>query len=305
MNRYAHLVALAVLGSFVGGCGNGSGTAESRSAGVHDPLPAGAGQAATAQAKVGPGYAWGKVTMADGTTLTGDIQDIGMSISGVSEAGERLTYSPAVNADGTYRQRLAPGEYRFERAQITVQYKNAEFRLPLEPVGKLWNKNRDAADGIEQNFVWKVTGPTPYGLSEAEPHPTNATHWYGMSIGLRPDGYRDDIKVAPAKIDVGTTFTFTFKPLGKGIDGADLKSVTVVRTQAPTVFSNSDFDVPDLIPGPYELTGVAALPDGSNKPLLLQGPGDYPNYKPSVRVDAQKDNILGTLAKPMITFVMD
>jgi hypothetical protein len=37
------------------------------------------------------GYAWGSVTMADGSPLRGDIQDIAIGLSGVTEAGERAS----------------------------------------------------------------------------------------------------------------------------------------------------------------------------------------------------------------------
>jgi len=42
-------------------------------------------------------------------------------------------------------------------------------------------------------------------------------------------------------------------------------------------------DLNDLPPADLEITGVALLPDGSSKPMLLQGAGDYPNFKPVLR----------------------
>lgn len=260
----------------------------------------GTGEAAPTAAQ--GGFAAGKVTMGDGSLIKGEIKDIGIGIHGVSEASERVSYSPAVKADGTYRQRLAPGEYGFHPGRITVLYNNAELMFPLEPVGNLWNKNRPAEEGIAQDWMWKVTGPTPYGQGDGL-DPNNATHWYGMSIGFRPDGWRNDISAAPAAIPDGTKLVISLKPIGKAIDGSDVQPLQIERT-----FSNQGFgayDLNDLVPVPYEVTAAAVLPDGSTKQLLLQGQGDYPNYKPSVKVEVFKDNILGKMAKPGIAFVME
>jgi len=244
----------------------------------------------------------GKVTMEDGGPPRGEIKDIAISVYGVSDAAEKVSYSPAVKPDGTYQQKVAGGQYGFHPARITVLYNGGEFTFPLEPVGPLWNKNRDAAEGIVQDFVWRVTGPTPYGRSEGL-DPGNHTHWYGMSINLRADGWRNDINAAPTAIPVGTKLVFTLKPGGKSIDGRDLETMTFERTYSDqTAF---DPDINDIPPAPYELTGKATLPDGTTKPLLLQGPGDYPNYKATVAIVVAKDAILGKLGSPPCTFVIE
>ncbi len=244
----------------------------------------------------------GRVTMGDGGPLGGEIKDISVSIYGVSEAAEKVNYSPAVNPDGSYKQKVAGGQYAFSRATITVLYNGGEFTFPLEPVGNLWNKNRDASDGIVQDFVWKATGPTPHGQSDGL-NPANHTHWYGMSIGLRADGYRNDISAVPTEIPEGTKLKFTLKPTGESVDGRTLEITTVERTFSRAGAANPDIN--DIPPAPYELTGTATLPDGTEKPLLLQGPGDYPNYKPMVAIKVEKDGILGGLAKPPCSFVIE
>lgn len=244
----------------------------------------------------------GRVSMEDGSPPRGDIKDIAISISGVSEAAVNVQYSPAVQEDGTYRQKVSPGQYVFNTSRISVIANGNQFDLPLEPVGRFWNKDRDAADGIVQDFVWKVTGPTPYGQSEGL-SPANHTHWYGMSVGLSPEIYREDIKASAAAIPDGTKLVFTFKPTTKSIDGRELESVTVERT-----FKNEtlyDADINDLTPASYEMTGAATLPDGTVKPLLLQGHAEYPKYSETVQVKLSKDNIIGGMAKHAIDFTVD
>lgn len=284
-------VVLCLILVGVGGCGESDAASAS-----------GGGEAPAAAKAAEPGYVTGRVTMADGSPLRGEIKDIAINIYGVSEAAEKVSYGAAVKPDGTYRQKVAPGQYAFNPARITVLFNGQEFQFPLEPVGNLWNKNRDAEEAIVQDFVWKVTGPTPYGQSSGL-NPGNATHWYGMSVGLRADGYRNDLGKAPTPIPDTSKLTFQLKPLSKAIDGSDVKPITMERP-----FSNSNYaplDLNDLPPAEYELTGVATLPDGSTKPLLLQGKGDYPGYKPVVKLTVEKDNILGSMWKPPISFVID
>lgn len=270
-----------------------------------EAAPADAGQASPAgqsAPKAEANFITGRVTMEDGKPLAGDIKDISIAIYGVSDAAEKVSYGPAVNPDGTYRQKVAGGQYVFSRSQIKVRAGGNVFDLPLEPVGSAWNKNRDATTGITQDFVWKVKGPTPYG-QDSGLDPGNATHWYGMSVGLRADGYREDIKKSPTPIPAGTLLTFTAKPVSKGIDGSDLQPVNIERNYDPNSYKALDLN--DLVPASYEISGTAKLPDGKVVPLLLQGRGDYPKYKPVIQVPLDKDNIIGGFFKPSCTFVID
>jgi len=248
------------------------------------------------------GFATGRVTLPDGKPLGGDIKDISISISGVSEAAERVSYTPIVKPDGTYRQKLAGGQYQFNPSKIKVNFGNHQFDFPLEPVGNNSTKNQDAADGIEQDFVWKVTGPTPYGQSQGL-DPNNATHWYGMSVGLRASGYRDDIKAAPTPIPDDTVLVFQLKPTSKSIDEQELQPITVKRKFRNDSLSNVDIN--DVPPANYELSGTAELPDGSKKPILLQGKDEYPSYKESISVRLEKDNLLGGMWKHPLSFVLE
>jgi hypothetical protein len=243
-------------------------------------------------------YATGKVTFVDGSQITGDVKDITVTIDGISEAGERVSYSPAVT-NGTYKQKLVPGQYRFSTSSIKVHFGENDFNLNLEPVGSNWNKNRDAADGIVQDWVWKPTGQAQtWG---AKPDPNNATHWYGMNLGMRYSTYREDIKASAQPLPEGTKMVFTLTPLSKSIDGKDLKPITIEREwRAKDITPNDDLN--DFPPANYEITGVCKLPDGTTKAIVFQGAGDYPNYVEKGRVPLQMDNILSGYFKQLMSW---
>jgi hypothetical protein len=242
--------------------------------------------ASAADLKPQKNIATGRVTFADGKPITGDIDDIQIRIYGVSEAGEKVSYSPVVK-NGIYKQKLVPGQYAFGTARIEVNLDGTLYKLPLEPVGKLWNKNQDAEDGIVQDFVWKPTGQAnTYG---EKPNPNNHTHWYGMSLGMTFQGYRSDLSKSSVMLPAGTKLLFTLTPLSQSIDGRDLQPVVIEREWKPKATYPND-NLNDLVPASYEITGVAQLPDGSTRPILFQGRGDYPNYVTTGKVPLETDN---------------
>jgi hypothetical protein len=264
-----------------------------------EPAPAAGAQSTAAPVKAESGFIVGRVVGEDGKPIA-VAEDISINVYGVSEAGEKVSYSPAVKADGTYRQKLVPGSYRIGRSMIKVRHGEDVFSFPLVPEGNLYKKDRDAADGIEQNFVWKVTGST----QEGEADPNNHTHWHGMSIGMRFNTYRDDLKKGTTAPPAGTKLIFTLTPTSKCIDGRELKPVEIERQWDPSeIFPNKDLN--DLPPADYTITGVARMPDGSTRKILLQGSGDYPAFKQSAKAPLQVDKIIGTMAKPPIGFVID
>lgn len=243
----------------------------------------------------------GRVTLVDGKPIEADVDDYQLEIHGVSEAGERLSYAPVVR-NGSYKQKLAPGQYAFDPARIKVRFGETVYTLPLEPVGKFWNKNQDAEEGIVQDFVWKPTGQRDsYG---AKANPNNHTHWYGMNLGMAFQGWRSDINKAPTKLPEGTKLVFTLTPLSKGIDGSELKPLTIERVWLPGATTPND-DLNDFMPGNYEITGVAMLPDGTSRPILFQGAGDYPKFVTKGRVPLEYDNIIGGYWKQLMGWVTD
>lgn len=249
-----------------------------------------------------PGYAIGRVSFAGGQPITGDIQDYNISITGISEAGANISYSPIVK-NGSYKQKLVPGQYRFSQlSSIKVKFGDKDYTFYLVPVGKHWNKSQDAADGIVQDFVWKPTGQREtYG---AQPNPNNATHWHGMSIGMRFQTWRSDTNKAPTVLPEGSQLIFTLKPTSKSIDGRDLAPITVVRDWRPKDLTTND-DLNDLPPANYELTGIAKLPDGSTRTILLQGRGVYPKFVETGVVTVEHDGITGGMWKQPFGWVTD
>lgn len=241
--------------------------------------------ASAADIKPQKNIAAGRVTLPGGQPITADVDDIQLTVQGVSEAGERVSYSPVVK-NGAYRQKLAPGQYSFYQGRIKVNFEGTLFTLPLEPVGKLWNKKQDAEEGIVQDFVWKVTGAATYG---EKPNPNNHTHWYGLNLGMAFQGFRSDLGKPAVKLPDGTKLLFTLTPLSKSIDGRDLQPVTIVREWHPDASYPND-NLNDLVPASYEITGEAKLPDGSTRQILFQGRGDYPKYVTKGKVPLEPDN---------------
>jgi hypothetical protein len=148
------------------------------------------------------GFATGRVTMADGSPLPATVERVDIQIQRAAQQGGA---SPSVQTDGTFRQALPAGQYRFAAEWVLVGHRGRTLRLPLEPVGEAARQPRESADGIVQNFVWKVTGPTPLGLAQGS-RPDNHTHWYGLPIQTSPAGYRWDW------LPQGTRLTLTPPP---------------------------------------------------------------------------------------------
>lgn len=104
--------------------------------------------ASAADLKPQKNIAAGRITMENGQPITAEVDDYVLSIYGVSEAGEKVRYSPAVRNG---KQKLVPGQYAFNAPKMKGRFGEYVFLLPLVPVGKLWNKDQDAEEGIVQD----------------------------------------------------------------------------------------------------------------------------------------------------------
>ena len=246
----------------------------------------------------------GRVTTADGKPITTAAAKLNVSASGVAtQSGEKVSFSPAVKPDGAFRQKVPEGSYHVRYGKVTVPYGGDSFMFDLEPQGDQYTNDRDSSEGIVQDFVWRVTGPRLM-YKDAKLDPNNHTHWNGMNLGMRFAGYREDLKGPPPLVfPEGTKLTFTLTPVAgkKAIDGSELKPVTFERDWRPKDITPND-DLNDFLPGDYTITGVAKLPDGTTKPLVFQGAGDYPNYVDAGKVPLQKDGIIGGMAKQLFSF---
>jgi hypothetical protein len=102
----------------------------------------------------------------------------------------------------------------------------------------------------------------------------------------------------------GTKLVFTLTPTSKSIDGRELTPITVEREWRPKdTFTNADLN--DLPPANYDLTGVAKLPDGTTRTILLQGRGVYPKYVETGKVVVEQDGIIGGMWKQLFGWVTD
>lgn len=252
----------------------------------------------TAPVEKQSGFAAGRVTMPDGKPITAAGAEIAIAINGISEAGERVSYSPIVKPDGTYRQKLAAGQYRFSQGTVQIEFGGQKYRFYLEPVGADSNKNRDAADGITQDFVWKITGERPGSDHDVNNH----TNWYGGSVGVRFATWSNDINKAPPALPDGTPITFTLKPTSaKRVDGADAQPLVIERKyQARWTQCDSLNDIP---PADYELTGVAKLPDGTTKPLLFEV--EYAKFKSVQPIHFGPDLIMNHVNTQLTSWVVE
>lgn len=239
----------------------------------------------------------GRVTMADGSPITTAGATYSIGISGVSSAGERVGFSAAVKADGTYAQKVPDGSYQIRYGKITVPYRDLKFTFDLEPQGDQYANDRDASEPITQDFVWKTTGPKRL-FSDGKHDPNNHTHWYGMQLGMRFSGYREDLKAPAVQPPAKTKLTFTLTPMtgAKAIDGSELKPVVIEREYDPGKTTPND-DLNDFMPGDYDLTGTATLPDGTTKTIVFQGNGNYPNYVKVGKATLGADGIIGGMWK--------
>jgi PDZ domain len=241
-----------------------------------------------------PGFAVGRITLPDGSPLPASVVGVRIWINGVTTAGRDVSYEPLVQPDGIYRQALAAGQYRFSTGYVSARHGGKTFEVPLEFVGDLATRSRDAADGLVQDFVWKATGATARALALG-PDPSNHTHWYGTRIATSPGGWRGDFddrggrvnrSRADRLIPEGSKVTLTLRPLTASIDGRAVAPVTIERLVPGNVGANFH----DLAPADYELTGVATLPDGRRTPLTFRG---------------SEENRLGFVRAPRVNLAWD
>lgn len=285
--RLSHRLVLLLVAALGGspGCDRKTDSVSAPPAG----RPAGAGSvpaAANAAARVAePGHFTGRVTFADGSPIRLPGVEYRIMIAGVTAVGENNTFTPQVGPDGTFRLRLPQGLFKPAYGTITVPFEGKKYSLWLDPVDPV-KATRESAQGIVQDFVWRLTGPKP---DVRNPSATNATHWFGSTIRLIASTFRNDIGQSVKPLPDGSKITWTLTPTSKLIDGSEGKPLTVERKWSA---GGSEFDaLNDLPPANYEVSAVATLPDGSTKTLLLTDLEDR-RYKPKAKVTLQPEEAL-------------
>lgn len=220
--------------------------------------PATSGAPAPEPAK--SGHVTGTIFGTDGKPLALKGAKVHVRVSGVSGAGANVGFSPAVE-DARYD--LAPPQGLYgASAHMEYDWNGKHYDLELQPIQDN-TVSRDSAKGFVQDFAWKIQGPR---RNPAEPN--NHTHWYGASVSVPYQFYRNDIsKPAPAPAD-GAKVIFTFTPVGLLMDGTQGKTLTFERTFAGGGLTNDHCC--DLPLGDYKITGVIQHPDGKTQPALLQ-----------------------------------
>jgi hypothetical protein len=243
------VLVLALLAS---GCGDGTGSTEGDGKG-DSPAPV--------QSR--SGVVTGRVLGPDGKPITVPGAKISVFLHGVSvKSGEKVSYMPPVGANGIYTQKVADGSYAFTGARLELSYGGQQFAFPLDPVGDD-RANRDSADGIVQDYVWKLRGARP-GVTVDE---NNHTAWYGASIKMLFNTYREDLKKPVEQGPAGTKVIFTLTPTGPLVDGSAGEVLTFTREYDPKGHGIKNGTLPDIPLGPYTLKVEEIAPDGTKVTL--------------------------------------
>ncbi len=272
------------------GCDGPSDSAGPGAAGA----PAGAGTRSAAEA----GRFTGRVALVDGSPITLPGVKYAVTINGVTAVGERNSFSPKVGPDGTFKLELPPGMFYPPFGTITFPFEGKNYVAPLEPLDPV-EETRDGAEGIVQNFAWRLTGPK---ASVLNPDPANATHWYGISIPVLRSIYREDTKAPQTPPSDGTRITWTLTPTSKRIDGADAVPVTMERSTGPNApVSDALHDLP---PANYEVSAVATLPDGSTQRVLVLAAASGA-YQPTANVILEPYSNSGEMVTMRVYWVLE
>jgi len=234
--------------------------------------------APAAAAAAAPGQFSGRVTNADGSRITLPGVRFSIAINGITAVGENNRFPVSVGADGTFSLKLPRGMFYPPYGTITFPFEGKNYVADLDPVNP-GEGTRNSAGGIVQNFVWRITGPKPRALN---PDINNATHWFGITVPLLFQPYRSDNQQVMRPLPDGSSIVWTLRPTSKLIDGSEAKLLSIKRRWSEMASPSMDA-LNDLPPTNYEVSGVATLPDGSTKLLLLQDMDDR-KYKPTSRL---------------------
>jgi hypothetical protein len=277
---YRRSLYVVLVGVFlVAGCGKSEPASSTSAAPSAAPSDAAKPAAAAPANGAKPGYATGHVLGQEGKPITAQGAKISLAIYGISsKSGEKVSYNPKINADGSYEQKLVDGTYSFGGARIDVPFNGKHYVFDLYPVGEDDRSDRESEKGIVQNYTWKLTGLRP-GEDADE---SNFTKWYGGSVRMQFSFYREDTKKSVAKPPDGTKCVFTLKPEGKLIDGSEGKTLTFTRDFDPLLSGLKNGNMPDIPVGVYTVSGEEVLPDATKKPLLIQQA--YAKFGDSTRV---------------------
>jgi hypothetical protein len=160
-----------------------------------------------------PGKLVGKLADARGNPLG----NVTISVFGFSEKGEPVSREVTIEGPADhYEIDLPPGKYNTPTARLSIEYDERWYTLPLASADntKEWTEQKESAQGMVRDFVWRIAGPVPGG------DPTRPTGYWGGTIQFDKGNELGDA----ASIEI------TLAPEGPLIDGSEGKPVTFVRT---------------------------------------------------------------------------
>jgi len=240
----------------------------------------------------------GKVTQADGSPIALPGVKYTVNINGVTSVGERNNFAPQVGLDGTFALRLPQGLFYPPYGTITFPFKGKNYIAPLDPINPVAG-TRDSGTGITQNFAWRMTGPKQT-VPNADVN--NATHWFGISIPLIFEVYRNDTNQVQRPLPDGSKIVWQLRPLSKLIDGSEAKPIRLERQWNP-IASPTVQPLNDLPPANYEASAVATLSDGSTKTLLLRDKSTTIPFRKTFNIILQPYANSGEIVVPTIAWV--
>jgi hypothetical protein len=213
-----------------------------------------------------PGYALGRVLGQDGKPITASGAAPVLTLRGVSKKEKLIVeYSPKPDSQGNYQQQLEEGVYYGITGELQLPFNGKMYYLALDPVqDNIANQN--SADGIVQDFVWKLSGVRP----RHEADPANHNNWYGGTVDLLYQFYRSDLKRSVPSPPEETRVVLTLTPISPLADGSPGKVLTFNRVYSHAMPALDNEHLADVPLAVYTISGVELMPDGTKQPLLFK-----------------------------------
>ena len=227
-----------------------------------DAAPPAAGESAKAAANTVAGRVLGQ----DGNPITAKGVKYTVVINGISSAGEKIKYTPAVAADGSWKAELVAGTYKRPRASLKAPFEEQVFEYELVPSAA--EGDFTGADGLVCDVTWKIRDPKPHHEENAEPG--NWTHYFGGMLGVTFDRFPEGKPQIPTLGPTGTKLRFTATPAGKLIDGSDGKPLTFELAYDDLFRQVKPKGLHDLPVARYKVAAVVIAPDGVEAPLVVR-----------------------------------
>ncbi|WP_375771072.1 carboxypeptidase-like regulatory domain-containing protein [Archangium gephyra] len=209
-----------------------------------------------------PGQVTGLVTDGAGKPLAG----AEISIYGDTLAdGEEVSFFPKTGADGTYALAVPEGIYQVS-ATYDLTYEAKRYRFTLHPTDNVAGESYPSGEGIDRDFVLKVSGLRPGG----ERNPSAGFSYYGGEVELKiSDVYDESFQTNhfATEFPQGFTAEVTFTPegpLADGSTGAPVTSSYEVISKFRAAWTKIDLPI-----GKYRVTGRITRPDGTSRDLQV------------------------------------